>query len=212
MAREDQNEAFLKTSFLYGGNADYIEALQARYEKDPSSVDAEWQVFFAGLSDDPASVEKSAKGASWEKPNWPLTANGELVSALDGNWGAVEKIVTDKLKGKADSAGSGISQSDLQQATRDSVRALMMIRAYRVRGHLAANLDPLGLDPPKDATELDPASYGFSEADYDRPIFLDFVLGLETSTIREILSILRRTYCGNVGVQYMHISDPAEKA
>ena len=91
MAREDQNEAFLKTSFLYGGNADYIEALQARYEKDPSSGDAEWQVFFAGLSDDPASVEKSAKGASWEKPNWPLTANGELVSALDSNWGAVEQ-------------------------------------------------------------------------------------------------------------------------
>ena len=150
MAREDQNEAFLKTSFLYGGNADYIEALQARYEKDPSSVDAEWQVFFAGLSDDPASVEKSAKGASWEKPNWPLTANGELISALDSNWGAVEKIVTDKLKGKAESAGSGISHSDLQQATRDSVRALMMIRAYRMRGHLHAKLDPLELEAKKD--------------------------------------------------------------
>ena len=85
----------------------------------------------------------------------------------------------------------------------------MMIRAYRMRGHLKANLDPLGIaTTPGDASELDPATYGFSEADYDRPIFLDFVLGLETATIREILAILRRTYCGNVGVQYMHISDP----
>ena len=212
MAREDQNEAFLKTSFLYGGNADYIEDLQARYEKDPSSVDAEWQVFFAGLSDDPASVEKSAKGASWEKPNWPLTANGELISALDSNWGAVEKIVTDKLKGKAESAGSGISHSDLQQATRDSVRALMMIRAYRMRGHLHAKLDPLELEAKKDHEELHPSSYGFTEADWDRKIFIDFVLGLEYATIREMLAILRRTYCSTLGWEFMHISTPAEKS
>ena len=212
MAREDQNEAFLKTSFLYGGNADYIEALQARYEKDPSSVDAEWQVFFAGLSDDPASVEKSAKGASWEKPNWPVTANGELVSALDSNWGAVEKIVTDKLKGKAESAGSGISHSDLQQATRDSVRALMMIRAYRMRGHLHAKLDPLELEAKKDHEELHPSSYGFVDADWDRKIFIDFVLGLEYATIREMLAILRRTYCSTLGWEFMHISTPAEKS
>jgi 2-oxoglutarate dehydrogenase E1 component len=212
MAREDQNEAFLKTSFLYGGNADYIEDLQARYEKDPSSVDAEWQVFFAGLSDDPASVEKSAKGASWEKPNWPVTANGELISALDSNWGAVEKIVTDKLKGKADSAGSGISHSDLQQATRDSVRALMMIRAYRMRGHLHAKLDPLELEAKKDHEELHPSSYGFVDADWDRKIFIDFVLGLEYATIREMLGILRRTYCSTLGWEFMHISTPAEKS
>ena len=207
-----RNDTLNQTSFLYGGNADYIEALQARYDKDPSSVDAEWQVFFAGLSDDPASVEKSAKGASWEKPNWPLTANGELVSALDSNWGAVEKIVTDKLKGKAESAGSGISHSDLQQATRDSVRALMMIRAYRMRGHLHAKLDPLELEAKKDHEELHPSSYGFTEADWDRKIFIDFVLGLEYATIREMLAILRRTYCSTLGWEFMHISTPAEKS
>ena len=207
-----RNDTLNQTSFLYGGNADYIEDLQARYEKDPSSVDAEWQVFFAGLSDDPASVEKSAKGASWEKPNWPLTANGELISALDSNWGAVEKIVTDKLKGKAESAGSGISHSDLQQATRDSVRALMMIRAYRMRGHLHAKLDPLELEAKKDHEELHPSSYGFVDADWDRKIFIDFVLGLEYATIREMLGILRRTYCSTLGWEFMHISTPAEKS
>ena len=207
-----RNDTLNQTSFLYGGNADYIEDLQARYEKDPSSVDAEWQVFFAGLSDDPASVEKSAKGASWEKPNWPVTANGELISALDSNWGAVEKIVTDKLKGKAESAGSGISHSDLQQATRDSVRALMMIRAYRMRGHLHAKLDPLELEAKKDHEELHPSSYGFVDADWDRKIFIDFVLGLEYATIREMLGILRRTYCSTLGWEFMHISTPAEKS
>ena len=175
MARQDQNDAFLATSFLYGGNATYIEDLYARYQKDPSSVDAEWREFFAALGDDPASIEKSAKGASWKRPNWPIPANGELVSALDGNWAQVDKIVTDKLKQKADSKG-GVSPAELMQATRDSVRALMMIRAYRMRGHTAANLDPLGLTPATPHPELDPASYGFTEADWDRPIFIDNVL------------------------------------
>jgi 2-oxoglutarate dehydrogenase E1 component len=88
----------------------------------------------------------------------------------------------------------------------------MMIRAFRIRGHLAANLDPLGLEPRGSHPELDPGNYGFAEADMDRSIFLDRVLGLETATLREILAIVRRTYCGNVGVQFMHIYDPAEKA
>ena len=100
----------------------------------------------------------------------------------------------------------------MRAATLDSLRAIMMIRAFRMRGHLKANLDPLGIaTTPGDASELDPATYGFAEADFDRTIFLDFVLGLETATLREILAIVRRTYCGNVGVQYMHISDPKEK-
>ncbi len=211
MAREDQNEAFLETSFLYGGNALYLEEMQARYEKDPASVGSEWQAFFGALSDDPSAVQKIAKGASWKKPNWPVVANGELVSALDGNWGQVEKIVTEKLKGKAE-AKPGPSEADIQQATRDSVRALMMIRAYRMRGHLHANLDPLDLEPKKDHEELHPSSYGFTEADWDRKIFIDFVLGLEYAAIREMLPILKRTYCSTIGWEFLHISTPAEKS
>ena len=88
----------------------------------------------------------------------------------------------------------------------------MMIRAFRMRGHLHANLDPLGLEPRRDHEELHPASYGFDEADYDRKIFIDGVLGLEFATVREMLAILRRTYCGTIGFEFVHISDPAEKA
>ena len=101
MARQEHNDALLQTSFLYGANAAYIEDLYAKYQADPASVDAEWQAFFGALNDDRDSVAQSARGASWKKPNWPQVANGELVSALDGNWGVVEKIVSDKLKAKA---------------------------------------------------------------------------------------------------------------
>ena len=211
MSRQDQNKAFLETSFLYGGNAAYIEQLEARYAKDPSSVSAEWREFFEALKDDPASVEKSAAGASWKKPNWPVTPRNDLVSALDGNWAEVEKAIGDKLKGKAEAGKTGASVADVQQATRDSVRALMMIRAYRMRGHLHADLDPLRLEPAKDHEELHPSSYGFTEADWDRKIFIDNVLGLEFATLREMLTILKRTYCSTIGWEFLHISNPAEK-
>ncbi|MCA3633854.1 MAG: 2-oxoglutarate dehydrogenase E1 component [Methylobacterium sp.] len=155
-------------------------------------------------------------GPSWARKNWPPQVNGELISALDGNWGAVEKVVSDKLKGKSEAAAArgapALSEADLIRAARDSVHALMMIRAYRMRGHLHANLDPLGMEPRKDHEELHPSSYGFTEADWDRKIFIDNVLGLEFATIREMLAILRRTYCETIGYEFMHISDPAAKS
>ncbi|TCT08241.1 2-oxoglutarate dehydrogenase E1 component [Aquabacter spiritensis] len=213
MSRAEQNDLFLSTSFLYGGNAQWIEDLYARYEADPQSVDPQWRSFFAALAEDPAQVVQNARGASWKKPHWPVLANGDLVSALDGNWAEVEKVVGEKVKAKAESKGEApLSATEVQQATRDSVKALMMIRAYRMRGHLHADLDPLKLTPPREAPELDPVSYGFYEADLDRKIFIDHVLGLEFATVREMVAILRRTYCRTIGVEFMHISSPEEKA
>ncbi len=97
-------------------------------------------------------------------------------------------------------------------ATRDSLRVLMLIRAYRVRGHLIANLDPLGIESRKHHPELDPATYGFGDADYDRTFFIDGVLGRERATLREVLEILKQVYCGRIGIEFMHIQYPEEKS
>jgi 2-oxoglutarate dehydrogenase E1 component len=212
MSRQDANAAFARTSFLYGGNAAFIEDLYARYEKDPAAVDAEWQEFFKALKDDGAAVTKSAQGASWAKPNWPVLPNGELVAALDGQWSQTEKRLGGKISAKAQGQGVALSSGEVMQATRDSIHALMLIRAYRMRGHFHAKLDPLGLEPEHDEEELEPHSYGFTEADMDRRIYLDNVLGLEFSSMREIVAILRRTYCQTLGVEFMHISNAAQKA
>src|ERR1700678_1553207 len=214
VARQDVNQSVLQTSLLDGANGGSKEALHRRCEQDPLSVEPGWRDFFAALGDDPASVVKTARGASWRQPNWPATPKGDLINALDGDWPATEKEVADKLRAKAAEAEpqAAPTEDEIRRATRDSVRALMMIRAYRMRGHLYANLDPLGLEPQRDHEELHPSTYGFQESDYDRKIFIDHVLGLEYATLREMLAILRRTYCGTIGFEFIHISDPAEKA
>src|SRR6478672_10899744 len=212
MSRQDANAAFALSSFLQGANAPYIDDIYARYEKDPASVDPEWQEFFRSLKDQPGDILKNAEGPSWSRDNWPPTPRDELTSALDGNWAEVEKSVGGKLAAKAQVKGAELTPADVHQATRDSVRALMLIRAYRMRGHFHAKLDPLGIEAPRDREELDPRSYGFAEADFDRKIFLDHVLGLEYATLREIVAICERTYCQTLGVEFMHISNAAQKA
>ncbi|MGH6779748.1 MAG: 2-oxoglutarate dehydrogenase E1 component [Bradyrhizobium sp.] len=212
MSRQDANAAFALSSFLQGTNAPYIDDIYARYEKDPASVDSDWQEFFKSLKDQPADVIKTVEGPSWSRDNWPLAPRDDLVSALDGNWGGVEKTVGEKIAAKAQVKGAGISVAEPHQATRDSVRALMLIRAYRMRGHFHANLDPLGIEAQRDREELDPRSYGFAEADFDRKIFLDHVLGLEYGTLNEIVAICERTYCQTLGVEFMHITNAAQKA
>lgn len=212
MSRQDANAAFALSSFLQGANATYIDDLYSRYENDPSSVDADWQAFFKSLKDNPGDIQKNAEGPSWEQANWPLTPRDDLTSALDGNWAQVEKSVGQKIQSKAQTKGVELSTTDVNQATRDSVRALMLIRAYRMRGHFHAKLDPLGLEPTKDHEELDIRSYGFTEADLDRKIFLDHVLGLEYGSLREIVAICERTYCQTMGIEFLHISNGAQKA
>ncbi len=212
MGRQERNEMFARTSFLDGANADYIEELYAKYQNNPATVDAEWQAFFRDLKDTPDDVLREAEGPSWKRDGWPIAANGELVSALDGDWAPVEQHVGNVIQERAQSMGVELTGGFALAATRDSVRALMMIRSYRVRGHLAADLDPLGLDKKEAHPELEPASYGFTERDYDRRIFLDFVLGLEFGTVREIIEILKRTYCAKIGIEFMHISSPEQKS
>jgi len=211
-ARTEQNQAMLDTLFLDGGNAYYLEQMQAQYASNPNSVDPSWRAYFAALGEEATNAKKNADGPSWKRGNWPADAADELTSALTGDWGvdaaAVEKKVTAFVGAQA---GGATSSADVHQATKDSLRALMLIRAHRMRGHLIGDLDPLNMQKEKPHPELDPASYGFTAADMDREIFIDGVLGLETATLNQILKIVRRTYCSTFGIQFMHVSNPEEK-
>ncbi|NWG54169.1 MAG: 2-oxoglutarate dehydrogenase E1 component [Hydrogenophilaceae bacterium] len=206
--RRAPNAALLETSFLYGANALYVEEMHARYLADPQSVDPSWRAFFNALGDHPDDVRHAVAGPSWSRPDLKAGAT-EATALLDGNWPVVEAQAARKARARLPQA----SIVDVQSAARDSVRALMMIRAYRTRGHLAANLDPLGIET-RDAipAELDPASYGFGPGDFEREIFIDGVLGMDNATIPQMLEILKRTYCGTFGVEFMHITDPVEKS
>ncbi|MEM8986371.1 MAG: 2-oxoglutarate dehydrogenase E1 component [Pseudomonadota bacterium] len=201
------NSILEATSFLFGANAPFIENLYAKYVKNPASVDAEWRDFFDGLGDDVQSVTKAADGPSWKRADWPKPVNGEMTAVFDGDWPAVEDALEKKIAARAPAA----FEDEIRAATKDSLRALMLIRAYRIRGHLIADLDPLGIAEKANLEEFEPSAYGFTEGDLDRPIFLDYVLGLEAATMREILEIVRRTYCGTFAVEFMHITDPEQK-
>ncbi|MEX2517829.1 MAG: 2-oxoglutarate dehydrogenase E1 component [Paracoccaceae bacterium] len=209
MTEQSPNELFQNSSFLQGHNAQYVEQLYARYASDPAAVDDAWATFFRSLGDEDGVAEAEARGPSWARADWPPSPGGDLVAALDGQWPTDRspKDIGDKLSAKAQATGAALTDAQIRQAVLDSLRALMLIRAYRIRGHLAADLDPLKLTPPAHQPELDPASYGFTGADMNRPIFIDQVLGLEMASMREIVAIVQRTYCGTFALQYMHISD-----
>ena len=212
MNKTDLTTAFEQTSFLYGGNAHFIEQLYGKYLENPAAVDQHWRQFFAGLEDNAEQAKAQVSGPSWQRKDWPKPESGDLVSALDGQWPvAVPPGTKGDAAAKTPEKAAGLSPGDVRKATMDSVRALMMIRAYRMRGHLAADLDPLKLKEPAPQPELDPATYGFSDDDLDRPVFLDKVLGLEHATVRLITDILKRTYCSTLGIEFMHISDPEQK-
>ncbi len=159
-----------QTSFLDGTNATFIAELYARYLENPGSVDASWATFFAEMADDARAVLGELKGASWSRERTQVIGNGAEAPAANGAKGAAAKTST---------ASGAIDGDAMRAAGTDSIQAVTLIRAYRTRGHLAANLDPLGLEPPKYQPELQPDYYGFTEADLDRPIFLANRLGRE---------------------------------
>src|SRR3954453_17365829 len=152
-------------------------------------------------------VEREA-GPSWERQGWPIEELDELNLGLDPTQATIEKVAA-VVKEKA--AAAGASPNEIRRAAEDSIRAMMLIRTYRVRGHLAADLDPLGLARRDVPADLTPAWHGFTDADLDRPIFVCGVLGFETATVREIVRVLQATYCGHIGFEYMHINEVEER-
>ncbi len=210
MTEQSPNDQFHASSFMQGHNAEYLEQLYAQFANDPNAVDVAWRDFFAALGDTEIDIKKEANSPSWARRDWPSTPNDDMTAALDGMWPLPNeaKEASAKIVQKAEANSVEITDEAMKRAVLDSIRALMIIRAYRIRGHLAADLDPLGMREKTQHPELDPKSYGFTEADMDRPIFIDNVLGLQIASMRQIIDIVNRTYCGTLAIQYMHISDP----
>ncbi len=192
MSVDKNNLTYKKTSFLTGVNSDYIEEYYSLYLQNPKLLPKDWIEFFDGLKEDSKNIVENIKGPSWSPKKIKISINDKI--------------------GKRDIEKSTSEVFTNNQASKDSVRAIMLIRAYRIRGHLIANLDPLNLQKKDEHPELKPETYGFSKNDYDRKIFLDGVLGLEYGTLSEILKILKKTYCSTIGYEFMHMSDPDEKA
>jgi 2-oxoglutarate dehydrogenase E1 component len=190
-------------SAFSGANAAFLGEQYARWAANPHSVDPTFAELFGALNDDARAVLEEATGASWAAHHRAEEDDTALAAAVQpAPSGAA-------ARGQMPATLSG---EQMRAATIASLRALMLIRSYRVRGHLEARLDPLGLQIPPPHAELDPRSYGFTDNDLDKPIFIDNVLGRETATLREIQTILRETYCGSIGVEFMHIQDPEQKA
>jgi 2-oxoglutarate dehydrogenase E1 component len=145
---------------------------------------------------------------SWARDGWPLIELDEVNAGLDPTAMAIEKVAS---RAKESAAAAGAPGADVEQAAQDSINAMMLIRTYRVRGHLAADLDPLGLVKRDMPADLSPEYHGFAGEALDRPVWLGGALGLERASVRELVEILRRNYCGHVGLEYMHINDLDER-
>ncbi len=180
--------------FLTNTNADYLSDIYTRYLNDAGSVDPSWRELFDNLDDDMRSLMREVTGASWSKGLEPLVVDAPA------------------NENKEDVAQGHVTRRADDKSIQDSLRAFRLVEAYRVRGHLLADIDPLGLRDKTAHPELKPEHYGFTMADYDRSIFMNGLMGLERATLREIIAACQKTYCGHIGVEYTHILDPEEKA
>ena len=199
MTSNKDNIIFEKTSFLQGGNSPFIKELYLKYINDPKSIPERWAEFFNGLDEDQDIIKKEILG-----PSWAPKKNNNLKSDSKEK---KDTINSDQLEAN----GKLITQKDYEKEKIQSVKAIALIRAYRIRGHLIANLDPLEMMERKYLYELHPNDHGFKKEDYNKKIYVHSYMDVGYATINEILSTLRKVYCSSIGVEYMHISDPIEK-
>ncbi|MEZ5925666.1 MAG: 2-oxoglutarate dehydrogenase E1 component [Hyphomicrobiaceae bacterium] len=209
MSRPAGSQSPLEASVPEGTSAPYLAEMHERYMRDPANVSADWKAFFESLRDESSSIAKEATGPSWANPNWPpAPSNGfdDLTVIKDVPPPATIEAA---IRTEARAQGAELSSAAALRATNDTIAALTLIRSYRVRGHLAADLDPLGITERGSHPELLAQTYGFDESDLDRPIYIHDTLGAEhpVLSMRQIVGIMRQTYCAKVGVEYMHIAD-----
>ena len=187
------NNIFEKTSFLGNNSSEFIEELYAQYITNPQGLTEEWKEFFKGLQDNKELIINTVNGPSWspKKKKKFTRINGEKIN---------------------DQFVDNIDISGIKENAKNSIRVSTLTRAYRIRGHMIANLDPLSLLKREEHSELKPETYGLSKKDENKKIFLDGTLGMETSNIKEIIKSLREIYCGNIGYEFMHMADPKERS
>ena len=180
-----KNLEFKQQSFLNKSNSQFIEEMYVRFiENDPELPDS-WKKYFSDLNEDLNSVTKEITGPTWgpKKISIDPKRNRKLEENLSGS--EKEKV--------------------------DSIKAIALIRAYRIRGHLIANLDPLGLMKRDYLYELHPNDHGFKSEDFDRKIYLNSYMDVGYASVNEIIAKLRKVYCSSIGAEYMHITNPTEK-
>ena len=183
------NLKYEKTSFLSKSNSTFIEEMYFRFIKKDPNLPNSWKRYFETLDDDFQSVIKEIEGPTWNPKKNKLQV---------------------KIYPKNDASTDSHTQ-DSETSKTESIKAIALIRAYRIRGHLIANLDPLKMMERKYLHELHPEDHGFKKEDYDKKIFLGSYMDSGYASINQILLKLRKIYCSTIGVEYMHISDPIEK-
>ncbi len=189
MSSSKNNNTYKKTSFLVGNNSEFINEFYADYLSDPKSIPKSWRQFFQGLSEEQKLIYEDLRGPSWS----PERKNKKI------------NLHKQNLESRNETPEDDLGETD------ESVKAIALIRAYRTRGHLIANLDPLGMMERKYLEDLNPGDHGFIKENYNKKIYVGDYMQGGYSTIKEILSFFRKIYCSTIGVEYMHISDPIEK-
>ena len=185
-----KNLEFEKTAFLSKSNSAFIEEMYVKFINNDPNLPDSWKEYFKEIGDEADIVLKEINGPSWSpSPKKALIKKGQ----------------------KDYKENNSTSELEIMKSNANSIKAVAMIRSYRQRGHLIAKLDPLGLLKADYLDELHPESYGFKKEDYQKRIFLDGVTNKKESNIKEILEFLREKYCGSLGYEYMHISNPTER-
>ena len=195
-----KNLEYKKTSFLNKSNSAFIEQMYLKFINKDSDLPESWRNYFLDTGDEIDLAVKEINGPTWSPQKKKIDIN-EIQKNIDNEEQKLSIEKKDKL----------IDKTDIKKTNRDSIRAVSLIRSYRQRGHLISKVDPLEIRESEYLDELHPDSYGFNKEDYQKRIYLDGITNKDYSNIREILSFLRKTYCGSIGYEYMHISNPTER-
>ena len=206
------NDIFEATSFLNPTNAAYVEQMYGAWAANPDSVDQGWQTYFSQLGEQGLLPSQLGRGPAWKRDAKASIPSSDLIAALTGQEPpSSNKDGAPGKPGKDKGSKPTAPPADTTDAAKHSIHAVQMIRAYRMIGHLEADLDPLGITRRTPQPTLDPKTYGFDGPVLDLPIYVDGILGLERASPRQLLAKLRSTYCGRIGYEFMHINDAEQR-